>query len=300
VSQNGNPLVFLRWHPGKSIKRPDGDLETLQYSTFVRISLNTIHKTSLIQAIQTTDHSQMTSQVYLISGAARGIGYELSRILTERPNTIVFAGVRDVSKATALNKLAAQHDNLHVIKLDSHSVSDAKEAAQYIDKVAGGLDVVIANAGVNLNWDPVATVSPESLEEHFRVNTIGPLILFQAVYPVLLKHKTRKVVTVSSLVALLGNMLAEPETSYGVSKVALNFVTKRIHVEHSAEGFIAFPIHPGLVGTEMGNAAAPVFGMSEFPTSPVDSATGILAVVDKATPEYSGRFWNYDGTENSW
>ena len=95
-------------------------------------------------------------------------------------------------------------------------------------------------------------------------------------------------------------MLKEPETAYGTSKAALNFVTKRIHVEHSGEGFIAFPMHPGNVNTEMGLAAAPVFGLTEFPVTPADSAKGVLDVVERATAAESGRFWNYDGTENKW
>ena len=95
-------------------------------------------------------------------------------------------------------------------------------------------------------------------------------------------------------------MLKEPETAYGTSKAALNFVTKRIHIEHSGEGFIAFPMHPGNVNTEMGLAAAPVFGLTEFPVTPADSAKGVLAVVEGATAAESGRFWNYDGTENKW
>jgi hypothetical protein len=50
----------------------------------------------------------------------------------------------------------------------------------------------------------------------------------------------------------------------------------------------------------MGNAAAAVFGLAEFPVAPVESAKGVLEVVDGATAKEAGRFWNYDGTENRW
>jgi norsolorinic acid ketoreductase len=242
----------------------------------------------------------MSQQSYLISGSNRGIGLELVKLLASRPETIVFAGVREPSKATALQTLADQHSNVHIIKLDSSSVADAQEAARYVTKVAGALDVVIANAGIAQNWENVANVDPAALTEHFRVNTLGPLILFQALYPVLLKGETRKFVTISSHVGMITDMINAPETAYGTSKAALNFLTKRIHLEHSGEGFIAFPVHPGYVNTDMGQAAAPTFGMTEFPVSPADSAKGILEVVDAATASQSGRFLNYDGTENQW
>jgi norsolorinic acid ketoreductase len=240
------------------------------------------------------------SQSYFISGSNRGIGLELVKLAASQPGSVVFAGVRNPSKASELAKITSQYPNVHLIKLDSTSATDAKQAAQTVEQIAGGLDVVIANAGIAENWDKVVEVAPESLIEHFKVNTIGPLILFQALYPLLLKRQTRKFVTISSLVGEITDMLKEPETAYGTSKAALNFVTKRIHIEHSGEGFIAFPMHPGNVNTEMGLAAAPVFGLTEFPVTPADSAKGVLVVVEGATAAESGRFWNYDGTENKW
>jgi NAD(P)-dependent dehydrogenase (short-subunit alcohol dehydrogenase family) len=240
------------------------------------------------------------SIVYLVTGTARGIGLELVRLIASRPDAVVYAGVRDPAKAIELNKIAEKHSNVRVVKLDSETPEDAYAVAKTIEKEVGGLDVVIANAGIAKNWEYVAKVDPQELYDHFKVNTVGPLILFQATYPLLLKHKTRKFITISSLVAMITDMLKEPETAYGTSKAALNFVTKRIHIEHAAEGFITFPMHPGNVATEMGNAAAPVFGLTEFPVAPVDSAKGVLEVVDGATAKEAGRFWNYDGTENRW
>jgi len=237
---------------------------------------------------------------YFISGSNRGIGLELVKLTANRPGSVVFAGVRNPSKASELAKIASQYPNVHLIKLDSTSATDAKQAAQTVERIAGGLDIVIANAGIAENWDKVVEVPPDSLLEHFKVNTIGPLILFQALYPLLLTRQTRKFVAISSLVGEITDMLKEPETAYGTSKAALNFVTKRIHLEHSGEGFIVFPIHPGNVNTEMGLAAAPVFGLKEFPVTPADSAKGVLTVVEGATTAESGRFWNYDGTENKW
>ena len=86
------------------------------------------------------------AQSYLVSGSSRGIGLELVRILANRPETIVFAGVRNPSKAGELQKIVAEHSNVHIIKLDSISAPDAKAAAETVEKAAGGLDVVIANA----------------------------------------------------------------------------------------------------------------------------------------------------------
>jgi len=241
------------------------------------------------------------SQSWLISGASRGIGFEIVKILAARPSTIVFAGARSPSKAIELQKLAATSPNVHIIKLESYSVSDAAAAAKTIEQVTGGLDVVVANAGIGANWQLATEVDLDSMNEHFQVNTVGPLILFQALYPAMLKHQTRKFITVSSTVGSLGtNYPGVPDTVYGASKAALNFVTKSIAKEHAKDGIIAIPLHPGGVDTDLGKSVASVFGREKMPVTVQDSAGGVIDVIDKATIEQSGHFLSYDGTEIPW
>jgi len=244
----------------------------------------------------------MSSQSWLISGASRGIGFEVVKIIAARPNTIVFAGARSPSKATQLQRLAATSPNVHVIQLESNSVSDAAAAAKTVEQVAGGLDVVIANAGIGSNWQPATEVDLKSMNEHFQVNTVGPLILFQALYPALLKHQTRKFITISSTVGSLAtNYTGVADTVYGASKAALNFVTKSIAKEHTAkDGIIAIPLHPGGVDTDLGKTVASVFGREKMPVTVEDSAEGVIKVIDNATVEQSGHFLSYDGTEVPW
>lgn len=243
----------------------------------------------------------MSSQSWLISGANRGIGFEIVKIIAARPNTIVFACARVPSKATGLQKLVESSPNVHIIQLESNSVSDAAAAAKTVEQIAGGLDVVIANAGIGTNWQPATEVDLESMNQHFQVNTMGPLILFQALYPLLMKHQTRKFVTVSSTVGSLGTVYPDvPNTVYGGSKAALNFVTKSIAKEHAKDGIIAIPLHPGGVDTDLGKSVASVFGREKMPLTVEQSAEGVVNVIDNATIEQSGHFLSFDGTEIPW
>ena len=242
----------------------------------------------------------MSSQVWLVTGANRGIGLEFIKQLSSRQNTTIFATARNPSKATVLNELAAKNPNVHILQLESTSAADAAAAADRIGKIAGGLDVVVANAGIANNWQAVTNVEISSFEEHLQVNVIGTLILFKAMYPLLLKQKTRKFITISTLAATLKNMLPIRGTVYGASKVALNWVTKSIHNELGSQGFIAFPLNPGSVDTDMGKYAAETFGWGEFPLKAPESVSGMLKVIDTATSEQGGRFLSYDGSELEW
>jgi NAD(P)-dependent dehydrogenase (short-subunit alcohol dehydrogenase family) len=74
-------------------------------------------------------------------------GLGLVKALAARSDTVVFAGTRNLSSATALQELAQQQKNVHVLKLTSGDAADNQAAAAEIKKVAGALHVVIANAG---------------------------------------------------------------------------------------------------------------------------------------------------------
>ncbi|CAF4012447.1 unnamed protein product, partial [Adineta steineri] len=67
------------------------------------------------------------------------------------------------------------------------------------------------------------------------------------------------------------------------------------------DGLIAFPIHPGLVQTDMGNHYATSVGLDEAPVTIEESVQGQLKVIDEATREKtSGRFWDFEGKELPW
>ncbi|KAJ7896799.1 NAD(P)-binding protein [Mycena olivaceomarginata] len=85
--------------------------------------------------------------VYLVSGANRGIGYGLAAAIAARPNTIFFGGARDPT-AQSLKELAAKHPNVHSVKITSGDKVDDEAAITEIQKTARQLDVVIANAGM--------------------------------------------------------------------------------------------------------------------------------------------------------
>jgi NAD(P)-dependent dehydrogenase (short-subunit alcohol dehydrogenase family) len=241
------------------------------------------------------------SQYWLVTGSNRGIGLAIVEQLAARKSVIVFATVRDLSKQGDLQKITAQHPNVHVIRLRLEVVDDAKHAAAEIAKHTDHLDVVIANAGIAYNWERLEKVDPEVVREHLTVNTLGTLVLFQAVLPLLRKSKQSKFVAITTDAASITKPAPYPVSAVGLSKVGVNYITQRIHVEHSSEGIIAFPINPGGVKTDIGAIAAPTaFGLEEFSVEPADCARGLISVIDNATANSGGRFWRYDGEEIVW
>ncbi|KAF4949206.1 hypothetical protein FGADI_9063 [Fusarium gaditjirri] len=250
----------------------------------------------------------------LITGGNRGIGQGLVKTFLVRPSHTVIVGVRDPSHPTskALQDLpVGKGSKLITVKLDSSVPSDAAAAVAALKDEHGisALDIVIANAGIASDGGLVRDTTVDNIRKHFEVNTIGPVVLFQAVADLLQASKTGKplFVAISTLIASLGSMerlVGLPPTSspYGGSKAALNWFIRRLHFEEP--WLTSFVIHPGLVETDMAAAAVgggSKEGLSAYGAITVKtSVTSLVSVIDNASKALSGTFQNYDGTPNAW
>lgn len=90
----------------------------------------------------------------------------------------------------------------------------------------------------------MATLTPLSeMCSHFEVNTLGPLVLFQATAALLEAAQDRMFFIMSSVAGSIGDIQPVPSTAYGTSKAAVNFITRKIHFEHKKITSVA--LHPG-------------------------------------------------------
>jgi NAD(P)-dependent dehydrogenase (short-subunit alcohol dehydrogenase family) len=180
----------------------------------------------------------------LVSGANRGIGLQLIQVFSTRPNVLIFAGTRQfpLPDDHPLSQLSAQFPNkVYPLELNSADEADNHRAAQYIGSKTHKLDVIIANAGVSSDITPIATVSPNIMLRDFEINSLGPLILFQTMRE-LVSHSPDggKFIVVSSVLGQIEESLSWASNAYGTSKAAVNFITKKIHIE--TPNICAFPI----------------------------------------------------------
>ena len=237
-------------------------------------------------------------EAWLVTGGNRGLGFGVVEKLSHREGTVIFATARDPSKASALTKLASSSKaKIHIVKMVAASETDAAEVAKHVEATTGGLDYVIFNAGIADYYGPIATTPIEQFRNHYEVNTIGPIVLFQSLYPLLLKRNTRKILLTSSLVGSLRQPPPMPCTAYGASKASLNYFGVKLNMELKDEGFVVVVLSPGWVATEMGNAGANAMGSARAPVEVDDSVTGQIKVIEEATTAQSGKFLNYTGEE---
>ncbi|KUJ18560.1 NAD(P)-binding protein [Mollisia scopiformis] len=243
----------------------------------------------------------------LITGANRGIGKVLLETYLARPNHTVIAAVRDPQHSTSqsLPSLStASGTKLVLVKIDSNIDTDAPLAIKTLtqDHKITRLDLVIANAGLCDWFGPTISLPVEQLTKTFQVNTIAPLLLFQATYPLLQKSSNPKFVFVSSSVGSVTNAHVKLPfncAQYGASKAALNYLARKLHSE--VQDVTIFPAHPGWLNTEMGVGSAKPVGLESALTDVEEGVKGLVGQIDKATrEETSGEFVMYDGSVTPW
>lgn len=177
----------------------------------------------------------------LITGCSSGIGFALIEPLLQRGHR-VFASLRNLEGRSSLfDPLRSQYPtSLTVLELDVTKAEDREAAIAEVLQHAGGLDVLVNNAGYGV-FGPLEEASESAVREQFEGNFFGPLFLTQAALPLLRKSRGR-VITLSSI---LGEV-AMPFTSlYCASKFALEGLFEAVRHETAAQGVDASLVLPG-------------------------------------------------------
>jgi NAD(P)-dependent dehydrogenase (short-subunit alcohol dehydrogenase family) len=228
----------------------------------------------------------------LVTGANRGLGLEFARQLLARGERVV-ATCRHPGKATALNALAGEHPGrLRVLPLDvaaPRSIAELANELPLLDE-ALSLRLLVNCAGVLHSGERFGAIDPAIVEDSFRTNAMGPLLVTQALAERLADGA--KVANLSSVLGSIASLARFGSPSYDISKAAQNMATALLAKALAPRGIVVLALHPGWAQTDMGgdNATVPV----------ADAVAGLLRVIDGAGPADSGGFRDWRGETLPW
>ena len=186
-------------------------------------------------------------QTVVITGAARGIGAAVARIISERGGKIyamdiAIEGLKDLQKE--LNLLDDQ-----IIQIDLGNQESVGSCIQSVFAKTGKIDALINTAGVvgptnikveNLEW--------RDFENTVRINLFGTIWLTQAVIPYMKAAKYGRIVHVASIAGKEGNPGMTP---YNVSKSGMIGFVKGVAKEVAPDGIIINALAPAVIRTPM-------------------------------------------------
>ena len=187
----------------------------------------------------------LKDKVALVTGGARGIGFETARALLARGASVAIVDL----DADAAQAAASELDETRAIGLAA-DVTDRgalQQAAAASVERYGGLDVVVANAGIASRAATFRAMATEGFDRVVDVNLMGVVRTVDAALPEIIRRKGH-VVVVASVYAFSNGVGATP---YAMSKAAVEQFGRALRVELVQHGASASVAYFGFIDTEM-------------------------------------------------
>ena len=216
---------------------------------------------------------------YLVTGANKGIGLQVCTQLATRGDEVIAvcrsssADLRDLGLSIIEEIDVSEPDS--VLRLKSE-LGDKK------------IDVLLNNAGI-LHGDSFGSLDYEDMVLQFRVNSLGPLRVTEALADNIVDGG--KVGIVSSRVGSIADNGSGGYYGYRASKAAVNQIGMNLSHELKPRGIAVALLHPGMVATTMTAGQG---------IDPARAASGLIDRMDALTLETSGHFWHAEGYELPW
>ena len=179
----------------------------------------------------------------LITGASGGIGNELVKKFVSLGANILGSG----TKTEKLELIKKQYPNIKVKKFDIANHSGIEEFIDSVSLELGGLDVLINNAGINLDNLSIR-MKVEEWKKVIDINLTSTFLLSKYAIKKMLKNKFGRIVNITSVVGHTGN-LGQP--NYSASKAGIIGMSKSLAIEYAKKNITVNCVSPGFIVSDM-------------------------------------------------
>ncbi len=179
----------------------------------------------------------------LITGATGGIGNALVKKFSDLEGTILATG----TKTEKLDQIKKKFPNIKVKKFD---ISEHSRIEEFIDNAAlemGGLDILINNAGINLD-NLSLRMKDEEWKKVIDVNLSSTFLLSKYGIKKMLKNKFGRIINITSIVGHTGNL---GQSNYSAAKAGIIGMSKSLAIEYAKKNITINCVSPGFIETAM-------------------------------------------------
>lgn len=227
----------------------------------------------------------------LITGTSRGLGLQMVKQAVKQ-GWRVYACCRHPDQADELLQVASLTPgqvSIHVLDI----ADTAQIQALAYELRNSSIDWLINNAGVYGSMDhQFGNTDEHDWLKTFQINTIGPLKVSEAFLANLEMGSDKKIATLSSKMASMADNTSGGSYIYRSTKAALNAVIKSMAIDLKPKNITALALHPGWVRTDMGGPNGEIEAH--------ESVVRLFDIIDRASIEETGQFYDIDGTIIPW
>jgi len=192
----------------------------------------------------------LSGKVALVTGAARGIGEAISRVLARAGAACCVADVDEVGAKTVVKDIADEGGRAVAVACD---VTDPDQVGTMVGRCVaelGRLDILVNNAGITRDALGIR-LKPADWDIVMGVNLTGTWLCSQAALKVMLKQRAGRIINISSVVGVMGNV---GQANYAASKAGVIGLTKALAREGALREVTVNAIAPGFIDTAMTQA----------------------------------------------
>lgn len=199
----------------------------------------------------------MDRKIAVVTGANRGIGFEICRQLAAKGISVVLTSRDEAKGRMAVAQLRSQGLEIEFYQLDVTDVSGIQRLGGFLERKYGAADILVNNAGImaDAKGTGMLGVQLQIIRTTMETNVYGPLTLCQVLIPLMRNKNYGRIVNISSGLGQLSEM-GGGTPAYRISKTALNVLTRTLAAELKGTNILVNSICPGWVKTDMGGPNA--------------------------------------------
>ena len=179
----------------------------------------------------------------LITGASGGIGRELVKKFVSLGGNVVGSG----TKTEKLDLIKKKYPNIKVKKFDLSEHSRIEEFIDDVSLLLGGLDILINNAGTNVD-NLSLRMKEEEWKKVIDINLTSTFLLTKYAIKKMLKNKFGRIVNITSVVGHTGNL---GQSNYAASKSGIIGMSKSLAIEYARKNITVNCVSPGFIVSDM-------------------------------------------------
>ena len=179
----------------------------------------------------------------LITGASGGIGNDLVKKFVSLGANVLGTG----TKAEKLDLVKKKYPNIKVKKFDISEHSRIEEFIENVNLELGGLDILINNAGTNID-NLSLRMKDDEWKKVIDINLTSTFLLSKNAIKKMLKNKFGRIVNITSVVGHTGNL---GQSNYAASKAAIIGMSKSLAIEYAKKNITINCVSPGFIVSDM-------------------------------------------------